>query len=306
MNHPTFDIDTWKARLTGTAVAELERIVFRGSPIGIVTVEHYREAAAVGGELGPTVPVDVFVFGKGEPPARHLTKVNGLPYRPAGVPWPHDCMGRPMTFLAQFCFGDSMDHVGDLPGDVLLLFMRTRPGYPFTDGMVPLVDPREDVDSLVFEWYPLGLENLVQPEDVPGPPLVFPTCFGVRYRTCDYLDEESSAQVVSRVVPENILPTHEFYRDATLRAFCRYPQMKIGGAPFWYERSREPRHGRFVASFSDVNLAVETPFPWTNRTEPLDLDEGIAHENLLLFHDGSCINYFLGDDGKIDWHAQFL
>jgi hypothetical protein len=55
------------------------------SPISVVAVEHYRAKAAASGDLGPSVPVDKFVFGKGEPPQRHLTKVNGLPYRPAGL-----------------------------------------------------------------------------------------------------------------------------------------------------------------------------------------------------------------------------
>ena len=59
-------------------------------------------------------------------PECSVTKVAGLPYRAAGLPWPLTDDGRPMTFLAQFCFEESRDLVGKLPGDVLLIFAEDR------------------------------------------------------------------------------------------------------------------------------------------------------------------------------------
>ena len=43
----------------------------------------------------------------------------GDPRLPADVEWP-TINKRPAVYLAQFCFRDSIDLVGDLPGDVLL------------------------------------------------------------------------------------------------------------------------------------------------------------------------------------------
>src|SRR5262249_53652498 len=68
------------------------------------------------------VPVDLFVFCKGEPPRRDLTKIGGLPYWPARREWPRAESGAPMAFVAQINFADSRDITGTLPGDLLLVF----------------------------------------------------------------------------------------------------------------------------------------------------------------------------------------
>src|SRR5262245_55776866 len=54
-------------------------------------------------------PTDVVVWAKGEPSNRAATKVGGLPYRPAILPWPVDDVGGPLRFIAQMCFVDSRE-----------------------------------------------------------------------------------------------------------------------------------------------------------------------------------------------------
>ncbi|MFC1757610.1 DUF1963 domain-containing protein [Planctomycetota bacterium] len=113
------------------------------------------------------IETDVFVFARGEPDHRHVTKIGGLPYRPANEPWPtcsgapegtapdlveyFQPRGTPMSFLAQFSFVGSSDIVGNLPGDILLIF---------TEGDTFGTD-------LHFEWYSSNLTNLIAPNQVP-------------------------------------------------------------------------------------------------------------------------------------------
>lgn len=125
------------------------------------------------GEAGS--PTDQIFFVAGEPAERSVTKIAGLPYRAAGLPWPRADDGRPMTFLAQFCFAESRDLVGELPGDVLLVFARDEQAY--------LPDPYGD--SLWFEWHPLGLRELVAAEAIPAAAWQLRPYFGVRHRTDD-------------------------------------------------------------------------------------------------------------------------
>ncbi len=97
---------------------------------------------------------DVMKAAAGEPPDRFVTKLGGLPYRPASIPWPRLASGEPMVFLGQICFVHSRDLVGELPGDVLLIFTH---------------DIHEHISGsdIRYEWYPLGLEGLISAQDLP-------------------------------------------------------------------------------------------------------------------------------------------
>src|SRR5262249_19088597 len=120
---------------------------------------------------------DAFLFVRGEPAIPFVTKVGGVPYRAAEVPWPAGEDGRPMTFLAQFCFSGSTDLVGELPGDVLLVFARDDQAY-FSSIF-------GDDDGLRFEWYPLGLQDFCAPSQVPDTPWKLLPCTGVAQRTSE-------------------------------------------------------------------------------------------------------------------------
>jgi hypothetical protein len=113
-----------------------------------------REARSAGGQF-----TDQLTFAAGEPPDRFATKIGGLPYRPASAPWPLGRDGKPLKFLAQFCFADLKDLVGSLPGDVLLVFT--------VDDAAFYADADGDW-TYHFEWYPLGLKGLVSEVPVSG------------------------------------------------------------------------------------------------------------------------------------------
>ena len=314
----TFDLNHWQSELADCLEQKIQSAIYSDSPLSVVLTEHYRRLAAEFGALGPHVPTDRFVFASGEPPARHLTKVNGLPYRPADRPWPLDGDGYPMTFLVQFCLADSKDHLDGLPGDVLLVFVPTNRAYWTARQIIWTWEP------FAYEWYPLGLDNLVTSEQIPPnpgnkppppspitfkltepvKPLVFPTCFGVRHRSVDYVDLAGASDLVSRVVPQELMPTNEFVSNCTLQALCRFPGMKIGGLPLW--RWKEPPivEGRFLGSFGGVSVISECSFPWTNQPEPIDLRTSTSDENFLLFGDGKSLNFFLRNDGEVDCYED--
>jgi Domain of unknown function (DUF1963) len=132
MIHDRLDIDHWKsvfslARLREAARQQGKRMEMPGDtvtgPYEIAVLEQLRESSYANLPDIERVPTDVFIWSRGEPPHREVTKVGGLPYREAGKPWPMAPSGTPMNFVAQFCFADSCDIVPNaLPGDILLFF----------------------------------------------------------------------------------------------------------------------------------------------------------------------------------------
>jgi hypothetical protein len=117
------------------------------------------EATAAGAQPARRVPTDVMVWAAGEPANRAVTKIGGLPYRPADVVWPCEQSGEPMRFIGQLCFADSRDILPELPGDVLLVF---------GDEDALVVEP----ERLVFEWWPLTSARLVAEVPAVEDPLV--------------------------------------------------------------------------------------------------------------------------------------
>jgi uncharacterized protein YwqG len=97
-----------------------------------------------------------------------VTKVGGLPYRPADAPWPKDVTGSPLRFIAQLCFVDSRDLVPSLPGDVLLVFGND-------DALI------EEAERLVFEWWPIASMPLIS--EVPSRDDALTPYHGVLHRT---------------------------------------------------------------------------------------------------------------------------
>ncbi len=122
---------------------------------------------------------DLIKIYEGEPHDQFVTKLGGLPYRPASVPWPRTPAGEPMVFLGQICFADSRDLFDSLPGDVLLIF--THDEHAHTSG---------DIDDLRYEWYPLGLTGLVTAADVPDTVWKVCPCFTYLQR---YLEQEDTS-----------------------------------------------------------------------------------------------------------------
>lgn len=134
-----------------------------------------REARKSGRKLGKALPIDLIVWNWGEATSRSVTKVGGLPYRPADRLWPTAESGEPLTFIAQFCFADSRDIRSNLPGDILLIF-GTEPG-----------NYRE---LMQFEWVTLSNEKLVGQADIPKTAWRIQPCYGSLHRTIEFPDAD--------------------------------------------------------------------------------------------------------------------
>ncbi len=117
----------------------------------------------------------------GEPPKPWMTKFWGVPYRSRALPWPYFKNGYPIPFRAQLNFTDSKDVVGDLPGDLLLVFCH--PG---------------DVWAAVFEWGSTSIADTISMEEVrrfsPAIESVFLDfcCYGERFRSFDLYPDDNT------------------------------------------------------------------------------------------------------------------
>ena len=261
----------------------------------LAIIEQLRAKAAAKYDLGRQIPVDVFVFSEGEPTRRDVTKVGGKPYRPADKPWPLTTKGEPMTFLAQYRFVESRDLTGDLPGDLLLVFVQDEQFW---------ADPDEHAQACAFEWYPLGLDDLVEEEDLPKPQWTFHTCYGIRYRTVDYSDDRTPT-LVAKCLPDKT-KQQEPWQAWSL---CRIDGMKIGGAPFWpypqYVRPDVDLPGRLLCSLSCIFTNPLFPYPWMNHPEPLTNDEALDNiKKDLAIMGGFTFNISIDEEHNLHWFMQ--
>ena len=211
---------------------------------------------------GARAPTDVFVWGRGEPTMRCVTKVGGIPYWPADQPWPHGADGGPIRFIAQICFADSTDIIGSLPGEVLLILGDND----------ALLEP----ELLLFKWLPLGIDNVVMEIPQKDQAGLLSPFYGVIHRTEDWPDAMN-----------------------TLKVKYRYPQhiavmegAKIGGFPSWIQ-TEELLPGRFLASLGTISVGDQQKWPFVNMPEPRQRDDSDLHigdmGSLYLFIDSQGI-----------------
>jgi hypothetical protein len=164
--HERLDIAHWKsvfslARLRdevrGKPASMQPTACIISGPYDIAVLEQLREEAFAFLPDIERVPTDIFVWNRGEPERRAVTRIGGLPYREAGKPWPIARSGTPMNFVAQFCFADSRDITPDLPGDILLFFAESKKwdkGVEDYDFLWGVFDERDS--ETAFEWVALG------------------------------------------------------------------------------------------------------------------------------------------------------
>jgi hypothetical protein len=208
-------------------------------------------------------PTDIFVWGSGEPSRRDVTKIAGLPYWPSDRPWPASESGVPMIFLAQFNFGDSLDIVDDLPGQLLLIFDK---GEAF--------DALELAD-LHFEWI----------DPFSGPPVTTApredeapiARWGQIFRTYDWAD-----------VAEDLNDAGIGGDLAVLKG------TKIGGLPSWIQ-SPEEGTGRYIATLGSISSLSDT-WPFVNaKSQP----RSRGGQRDIMWGDMGNLYLFLDDDETV-------
>lgn len=260
-------------------------------PASMAYVEQLRQEAGGASRLGTGLPTDIMVWAKGEPEHPAATKTGGVPFRPAGEPWPRGRDGGPSEFLGQICFADSRDILRDrrgrqveLPGDVLLIFAAGRDGLWDSD--------KEDPTCLQHEWWPLATPRLMTAAEVPEGGSLLEPCYAELHRTLDYPD-----------VPRD----HPILKMGGGERLCVLEGGKIGGAPRFVQDT-EPRPGSFIAAMGSINPAGPR-FPLINV--PVNLDGEFDMKGaFLMFGDCGSLYLFVSREGllkkrtRLHWTVQ--
>jgi len=197
--------------------------------------------------FGPPTPADLFLLSVGEAPIRDCTKIGGLPFWAHGRDWPRSSTGEPLPFLAQFCFRESIDIVGSLPGDLLLLF-----------------GDKDCPSTVVARWESSTCHSrLVDRNDMPVEPVV-PCFYGSRWTTENYPD--------AQYADLDLLPDGTRVSDVWF--ICELLGMQIGSQPYFPRWSGRPdRTERVVCGMASVFPIPDTPHPFMNRSQPLTRQE---------------------------------
>jgi hypothetical protein len=158
-----------------------------------------------------------------------------------------------------------------------------------------------DDDSMLLEWYPLGLDTLVT--EMPKPAWDFIDCYGVRHRTVDYPDP-SALKLVESLIPDDY--AEGYPRDLLALSTCVYRGMKIGGAPSW-EHPEEPMDNPedFLCALGCVYTPWDVAYPWVNHPDPIRFDDAIRHHRHLDIADTFHCNFTMDNHGKIHSFMEY-
>jgi hypothetical protein len=296
MVHERLDMTHWKSvfslekeRANARAAREHDPEVggLITGPADIALLEQMQEEAFALEPGLECVPTDIFVWNRGEPTERAVTKIGGLPYREAGKPWPLGKAGTPMTFVAQFCFADSRDLVPALPGDVLLIFtVGVEYRYKNEIDYYPKLGNSYDEDSeAAFEWVSLGDFPLTTQAEIPQTGWQIQPCYGTIYRTWDYPTVDAFAH---RHISENI--------QGVIWA------TKIGGICPWMQ-GEEDIPGEFLCALGSVFPNVREPFPFLNEPEPITHEQQVD-SGYLMIADVGLLYLFRNGYGDIRYTIQ--
>ena len=261
-------------------------------PVGVLALWEQIRARHLAGAPVATVPVDLFALGIGEPSLRGVTKVGGMPYRPSKLPWP-ERDGAPMTFLAQFRFTESRDHVGPLPGDILLVFVRSKKLDLFG----------QDPEYFHFEWYPLGLSELVEPESTPKPDWSFATCYGVKHRSVDFPNDMECDGLLRPFLLDYFPDLEAYDFDLQIASLLQWRRLKIGGIPDLgnVNVGQNQIHGlKFLGTIPTIRPPFEGTYRWINRPNAESVSFPYPPSEILEWWlDLAWINLFLEQNGEV-------
>ena len=244
-------------------------------PSHLARIEQVRRRVGREHDLGPAVPTDLILWGTGEPTKPYLTKIGGLPYRPADKPWPGLDEEDPFTFFAQFCFVDSRNILpAKLPGDVMLLFFRDEESF----------SQAEDEDAWKIEWYDIGIDKLVTARKCPKPSFPVPKLHGALYRTNEFPE---SYDIFERE------GHFQYYLFGTTQA------SRIGGETFFIQDDPRESGEEILCTLNSIMPEKSEEFPFLNHEKPLTGREEVRME--FLFWDVGCLYFLIDRQGQVRW-----
>ncbi len=321
--HQCFDLNRWIKEFPLAEHSSKSSFDLVG-PKGIALVEQARRQLKQQGKLPRNgIPCDLFVWNKGEPDNRELTKVGGLPCWPDSKPWPKH-KNRNMKFVGQINFMDSRDIVPALPGDVLTVFVDDLHGA---------------WQHLHYHWVRSGTKKWFQPSrhstwEKLSP---FAPCYGDIHRTVVYPD-----------LPLVLLDSFPFrfarLADSTRIGGCYCPSGEMSYDPaddpdyasmsdkelernyekamiamlsgdgeseeedsIWIDRyfyrCEMRKHSEFLCELSSINTIADK-FPFLNSAR----DDSLLREPsqpLLNIVDAGSVSFFLSKKRRVYHEVQF-
>ena len=266
---PGDPLDLWKPR--GEIIT---------SPAHLCHIELVRKQYAQTKDLGPTVPVDIFLWSTAPPEKPFLTKLGGIPHRESSKPWPTDASNKPYTFVGQFCFTDSRDLVSDkIPGDVMLIFFKDAKSV-----YAP--------DEIHIEWSSLELDAPVTADECPAPAFVVPQLSGHIYRTNEYPESGDVFEQAGH---------YQYWLFPTTQA------TKIGRETFYTQLDPRGPHEELLCALNSIYptvyprgakwpfIGLETlPDDWDKPDEPYGWGK-----YCMMFADVGCLYFLIDQEGKV-------
>jgi hypothetical protein len=254
------------------------------SPYHLAVLEQLRTEMVAAIPVGQAIPADVFLWIKGESPRRDVTKVGGLPYWPSARPWPQTPDGNPLQFVCQFCFADSRDIIGDLPSDILAIFIDPHHDLVWSDD--------GSQRGWQFHWLALGESDLLSAEKLPEIESAWPISpyYGAIHRTHDYPDLGEDGGWFG-------------WDHLEWSGLGLIQATMIGGAP-WWQQGNPDLPGRFLCVHESIKPALHVPYPYLNVPDPIGptFQEQYPEDDLTW---GDAGRLYLNVDGnRIHWEIQ--
>lgn len=240
---------SWEEILKNALVSNAIIAPTISGPAGACAIHYLREVLVDCVDWGQAVPIDVFIWAKGESANRVATKLGGLPYRSKDKKWPKSQCGVDLPFICQFNFEDSRDLV-DVPKAILLVFGFVH-GDVLTESHFEWVDTGLPESELVYKspkllWTPDPMEGYI-------------------YRTSNFPN--------AVVRPDSdFKKTYGFEIDSIHRVFAIVAS-SIGCNPY-VNSFCEKRNERLICSLVSMDAGVcGMSFPWINVETPENAEE---------------------------------
>jgi hypothetical protein len=221
-------------------------------PKSLAMNELVRRKHLKAGELKPTAPCAIYLFGRWDGETPFGTRIGGLPARDHSRPWPVSSEGAPLMFIAQMDF----DGVAGLPcgvkaGSILSVFAEVLSGY-------------QDM-NLQFEWQSRESSTLTKKEQIPSGVEVLPAFQGKPFEATDYIpidparfDPDRSEKYIPALWGTKIggvNPVHE--RILASRNWGKPPEQHVTSL------------GQFLGTIGCIQPSVDLPWPYIDREEPM-------------------------------------
>lgn len=258
--HDRFDLSEFASSFETIEERDLRAFPFVASPIDIYGVEKLRAKWLDVHRSIEKSPVELMVWGIGEPKSLAATKVGGVPVWDSKTRAPKGGW----SYFAQLNFSDSMDLPFSPKSSLLSIWVNEE--FPWGKNNIRCI--WLDGDSVV------PTEDLPIWKELPEAPF-----FAQLYRSWDpILDSEDEREVA-------VDNKFKAYRQFSPRSWTATKFSGNEAMPQWGNTSKLRS---YFAQFTSIQPTANYPWPWVNREDPLQFqDPEYQAQNVILGDMGS-------------------